>query len=171
MIRLLAGIFSFLSVGFVGVVGGMAALVHLFGADLPSHDELADYQPKMLSRVYSGEGKVIAQYARQNRIFAPIDEVPVLVKNAFISAEDKNFYAHPGVDVVGIAKALVRFGQARASGQSRQLSGASTISQQVVKNFIVGNARSLDRKIREAILAARIDGALTKDQILELYLN
>ncbi|MEL6477438.1 MAG: transglycosylase domain-containing protein, partial [Pseudomonadota bacterium] len=171
MIRLLAGLVSFLSIGFVVFVGGMAGLVHLYGQDLPSHDELVDYQPKMLSRVYSGEGEVIAQYARQKRIFAPIEEVPDLVKDAFISAEDKNFYAHPGVDMVGIAKAIGRFVQAKAKGRDPQLSGASTISQQVMKNFLVGNARSFERKIREAILAVRIDGALSKDQILELYLN
>ena len=171
MIRLFAGLFSFMSIGFFCVVGGMAGLVHIYGQGLPSHDELVNYQPKMLSRVYSGEGKVIAQFARQKRIFAPIDEVPELLKNAFISAEDKNFYSHPGVDAVGIAKAIVRYGQAKARGGDPRLSGASTISQQVMKNFLVGNDRSFERKIKEAILAVRLDGALSKDLILELYIN
>ncbi|MEM7505097.1 MAG: penicillin-binding protein 1A [Pseudomonadota bacterium] len=171
MTRLVAGLFSFFSIAAICVVGGIGALVHLYGQDLPSHDDLVDYQPKMLSRVYSGEGKVIAQFAREKRIFAPIDEVPDLVKNAFISAEDKNFYEHPGVDAVGIAKAFVRYMQAKAKGQDARLSGASTISQQVMKNFLVGNARSFERKIKEAILAVRLDGALSKDHILELYLN
>ncbi|MBY8975768.1 penicillin-binding protein 1A [Rhodobacteraceae bacterium NNCM2] len=171
MIRLLAGLFSFVSIGGIFAVGGLAALVHLYGKDLPSHEELINYQPKMLSRVYSGEGKVIAQYATEKRIFAPIEEIPPLVRNAFISAEDKNFYSHPGIDAVGIGKALVRYGMARSKGQDARLSGASTISQQVMKNFLVGNARSFERKIKEGILAVRLDGALSKDHILELYMN
>ncbi|MEM8791416.1 MAG: penicillin-binding protein 1A [Pseudomonadota bacterium] len=171
MIRLIAGLFSFLSIGAMCSVVGIAALVHLYGKDLPSHDDLVNYQPKMLSRVYSGEGVVIAEFAHEKRIFAPIEEIPPLVKNAFISAEDKNFYEHPGIDAVGIAKAMTRYALARAQGQSVRLSGASTISQQVMKNFLVGNARSFERKIKEGILAVRLDGALSKDHILELYMN
>lgn len=171
MIKLIAGLFSFASVGGMFAVVGLAALVRLYGHDLPSHEELVDYQPKMLSRVYSGEGTVIAQFATEKRIFAPIEEVPPLVKAAFISAEDKNFYQHPGIDALGIAKALTRYAMARSRGQEARLSGASTISQQVMKNFLVGNARSFERKIKEGILAVRLDGALSKDHILELYLN
>ncbi|MBK0397977.1 penicillin-binding protein 1A [Limibaculum sp. M0105] len=171
MIRFFGSIFSALTSAALFAVAGAFALVHLFGNDLPKYDELVNYQPKMLSRVYSGEGKVIAQFATEQRVFVPIDEVPELVKEAFISAEDKNFYLHPGVDAVGIAKAVVRFAQARASGGDTRLSGASTITQQVMKNFLVGNERSVERKIKEAILAVRLDGALSKDQILELYLN
>ncbi|MEM9098902.1 MAG: penicillin-binding protein 1A [Pseudomonadota bacterium] len=171
MIRLIAGLFSFLSIGALGSVIGIGALVHLYGKDLPSHDDLVNYQPKMLSRVYSGEGVVIAEFATEKRIFAPIDEIPSLVKNAFISAEDKNFYKHPGIDALGIAKAMTRYAMGKARGQNVRLSGASTISQQVMKNFLVGNARSFERKIKEGILAVRLDGALSKDHILELYLN
>ncbi|MEM7176260.1 MAG: penicillin-binding protein 1A [Pseudomonadota bacterium] len=171
MIRLFAALFSLMSIGVIFAAGGIAALVHLYGKDLPSHEELINYQPKMLSRVYSGEGIVIAQYATEKRIFAPIEEIPPLVRNAFISAEDKNFYTHPGIDALGIAKAVTRYALARSKGQNPRLSGASTISQQVMKNFLVGNARSFERKIKEGILAVRLDGALTKDHILELYLN
>ncbi|MEM0945218.1 MAG: transglycosylase domain-containing protein, partial [Pseudomonadota bacterium] len=171
MIRLVAGLFSFLSIGAFAGVLGVGALVHIYGQGLPSHQELVDYQPKMLSRVYAGDGRVIAQFARERRLFTPIEEVPPLVRNAFISAEDKNFYQHPGVDGIAIGKAITRFVLAKASGRNPQLAGASGITQQVVKNFLVGNQRALERKVKEAILAVRIDGAFSKDHILELYLN
>jgi penicillin-binding protein 1A len=171
MIRLLASLFGNGAILAIFGVGGALALVQIYGQDLPSSAELERYEPAVLSRVYSGEGAVIAEFAAERRVFAPIEEVPELVKNAFISAEDKNFYTHPGVDALGIVKAVARYGLARAQGRPVRLSGASTITQQVMKNFLVGNARSLERKIKEAILAVRIDGTLTKDEILELYLN
>jgi penicillin-binding protein 1A len=171
MIRLFASFFSNIATAMLFAIGGLAALVQIFGEGLPSYDELRSYQPKMLTRVYSGGGEIIAEFARERRVFVPIDEVPEVVKAAFISAEDKNFYTHPGVDGVAIAKAIGRFGMARAAGQNAQLAGASGITQQVVKNFLVGDERSVERKVREAILAVRVDGALSKDQILELYLN
>jgi membrane carboxypeptidase/penicillin-binding protein len=101
MIRLIGTLFSMLSNGAIFAVGGLAGLVYLYGGDLPAHDELVSYHPKMLSRVYSGEGQVIAEFYTEKRVFVPVDEIPELVKNAFISAEDKNFYTHPGVDAVG----------------------------------------------------------------------
>ncbi len=171
MIRILAGLFSNAATAVVFAFGGIAALVQIYGQGLPSYDELRSYQPKMLTRVYSGEGEIIAEFARERRVFVPIDEVPDLVKGAFVSAEDKNFYVHPGVDATAIGKAIYRFAVAKAAGQDVQLAGASGITQQVVKNFLVGDERSIERKIREAILAVRVDGALSKDQILELYLN
>ncbi|MEM1343439.1 MAG: PBP1A family penicillin-binding protein [Pseudomonadota bacterium] len=171
MTRLFASLFSNACIAGLFAMVAAAALVRMYGAGLPSHEELTDYRPAMLSRVYSGEGKVIAEYARQRRVFAPVEEIPDLVKNAFISAEDKNFYTHTGVDPLGVAKAIARFVQGRAQGRSVRLTGASTITQQVMKNFLVGNARSIERKIKEAVLAVRLDGALSKDQILELYLN
>ncbi|MEM7742983.1 MAG: PBP1A family penicillin-binding protein [Pseudomonadota bacterium] len=171
MIRLIASVFSNMALAAFFVVGGMAALVRVYGADLPTQEKLRDYQPKMLSRVYSGEGQVIAEFARERRVFVPIDEVPPLLIDAFLSAEDKNFYTHPGVDATGIAKAVVRFAQAKLSGRSARLSGASTITQQVVKNFLVGDDRSVERKIKEAILAVKVETAMSKDKILELYLN
>ncbi|MEL6226964.1 MAG: transglycosylase domain-containing protein, partial [Pseudomonadota bacterium] len=135
----------------------MIAIVRAFGSDLPSYDELRNYQPAMLSRVYSGEGEVIAEFARERRVFVPVNEVPELVKQAFISAEDKNFYSHPGIDAGGIAKAIVRFAQARATGRPAQLTGASTITQQVMKNFLLSSERALERKVKEAILAVRVE--------------
>ncbi len=171
MVRLIAMLFSNLAIATIFAFGGFVALVQIYGQGLPSTEELRNYRPNMLSRVYSGKGEVIAEYARERRIFVPIDEVPEIVKQAFISAEDKNFYSHPGVDATGIIKAFVRFGQAKISGRSARLSGASTITQQVMKNFLVGDERSIERKIKEGILAVRVTGTLTKDQILELYLN
>ena len=171
MIRFIGTLFSFVTASAIFALGGVAAMAYVYSRDLPDHADLQDYHPKMLSRVYSGEGAVIAEFYDEKRVFVPIDEVPDLVKNAFISAEDKNFYEHPGVDAVGIAKAVTRYVMARAQGRAARLSGASTITQQVVKNFKVGAERSVERKIKEAILAVRISGALTKDAILELYLN
>ena len=171
MIRLLATLFANAAIAVVPALIGAAALVRVYGEGLPGHEELVDYQPPMLSRVYSGEGRVIAEYARQRRVFAPIEEIPPLVKHAFISAEDKNFHTHPGIDVIGIAKAIGRFAVARAQGRNERLAGASTITQQVVKNFQLDSRREIERKIKEMILAVRYDGVLSKDHILELYLN
>ncbi|GMG84441.1 PBP1A family penicillin-binding protein [Paralimibaculum aggregatum] len=171
MIRLVANLFSNAAIAAVFALVAAAAVVRMYGADLPRHDELVNYQPPMLSRVYNGEGAVIAEYATERRVFAPIEEIPPLVRNAFISAEDKNYYEHPGVDAVGIAKALVRYGVAKAAGRPARLAGASTITQQVMKNFLLDSDREIERKIKEMILAVRLDGALSKDHILELYLN
>ena len=171
MIRLLASLFAFVALSIIFAVGGVAGLVQIYGHDLPSYDELRQYQPKTLTRVYSGTGDVIAEFARERRVFVPIDEVPKLVKQAFISAEDKHFYTHPGIDALAIAKAIGRYAMATVSGRRVQLAGASGITQQVVKNMLVGDERSIERKLREAILAVRVDGTLSKDQILELYLN
>ncbi len=171
MIRFIGSLFSFLSTGVIFAVGGVAGLVYLYGRDLPAHDDLVNYHPKLLTRVYSGEGQVIAEFYREKRIFIPIDEIPDLVKDAFISAEDKNFYSHPGVDAVGIAKAVARYVLAVSAGRPARLSGASTITQQVVKNFKVGRERKFERKIKEAILSVRISEAMSKDLILELYMN
>ncbi|MEM9783982.1 MAG: transglycosylase domain-containing protein, partial [Pseudomonadota bacterium] len=171
MLRFIATVFASGSIALVFAVLGVVGVVEVYGRGLPKGEELSNYAPKLLSRVYSSEGAVIAEYATEQRIFIPIEEVPDLVKHAFISAEDKNFYEHPGIDVTGIAKAMGRFALSRVRGESGRVAGASTITQQVMKNFLLDNERSVERKIREIILASRIDGALTKDQILELYLN
>ncbi|MGF1660680.1 MAG: penicillin-binding protein 1A [Rubrimonas sp.] len=168
--RLIAGIFSLGALIVIAAIGGVGLVVWMYDRDLPSHDSLAAYAPATLSRVYSGEGELIAEFARERRIFTPIDEIPDLVKQAFISAEDKNFYSHPGVDVTGVARAMVANLQALRSGGGR-LQGASTITQQVMKNFLLSSDYSVERKIKEAILSIRIEQALSKDQILELYLN
>ncbi|MDN5567644.1 MAG: PBP1A family penicillin-binding protein [Paracoccus sp. (in: a-proteobacteria)] len=145
-------------------VGG---IFWVYSRDLPSHETLAQYAPKTISRIYSAEGQLIDEFADERRIFVPIDEIPDLVKQAFVSAEDKNFYSHPGYDLRGMLGAAY---QAAASGGSN-VRGASTITQQVMKNFLLSSDRSVERKVKELILASRLEHSLSKDQILELYLN
>ncbi|MAN57545.1 MAG: penicillin-binding protein 1A [Paracoccus sp. (in: a-proteobacteria)] len=145
-------------------VGG---IFWVYSRDLPSYETLAQYSPKTISRIYSGEGRLIDEFAEERRIFVPVEEIPVLVKEAFISAEDKNFYVHPGYDIRGIVGAA--FEAARTGG--RELRGASTITQQVMKNFLLSSDRSVERKVKELILASRLERSLSKDKILELYLN
>ncbi|MCW2307418.1 penicillin-binding protein 1A [Rhodobium gokarnense] len=137
--------------------------------DLPDYTALKKYEPPVMTRVHASDGSLIAEYARERRLFLPIQAVPDLVKNAFLAAEDKNFYSHPGVDMMGIARAVVT--NIKNRGSNRRMVGASTITQQVAKNFLLSNEYSYERKIREAILALRIEQAFTKDEILELYLN
>ncbi|MXU65787.1 PBP1A family penicillin-binding protein [Rhodobacteraceae bacterium KN286] len=137
----------------------------MYGRDLPSHEQLAEYAPANLSRVYSREGRVVDEFATQRRMYTPPDEIPPLVKHAFISAEDKNFYTHVGFDIVGIGKAVVD------AAQGQRLRGASTITQQVMKNFLLTGDRKMERKIKEIILATRLEQTLDKEQILALYLN
>ncbi|MGO4854502.1 penicillin-binding protein 1A [Phaeovulum sp. W22_SRMD_FR3] len=151
------------------VIGALAlgAIFWMYSRNLPSHEQLAQYAPKTISRIYSGEGKLIDEFAEERRLFQPIDEIPDLVKEAFISAEDKHFYTHKGYDAMGMIKAVV---QAAQSG-GENLRGASTITQQVMKNFLLSSDRSVERKIKELILATRLEQSLSKDRILELYLN
>jgi penicillin-binding protein 1A len=137
----------------------------MYGRDLPSHESLAQYTPPTISRIYSGQGRLIDEFAKERRIFTPIDEIPDVVKYAFVSAEDKNFYSHHGYDPLGIIKAAID------AAQGGRLRGASTITQQVMKNFLLDGDRSAERKIKEIILASRLEETLSKDKILELYLN
>ncbi|WP_428485013.1 penicillin-binding protein 1A [Rhodopila sp.] len=155
----------------VGVAGGIGAWVvyHHFSADLPDVDGLRNYQPPVMSRVYAGDSRLLAELASERRIFVPVAAIPQIVRQAFISAEDQNFYTHRGIDVMAIARAGV-FDLAHF-GQGRRPIGASTITQQVAKNMLLDSEVSLGRKIREAILAMRIEENLSKDRILELYLN
>nr|WP_249200241.1 PBP1A family penicillin-binding protein [Thetidibacter halocola] len=145
----------------------IGAVFWMYGRDLPSHESLAQYTPPTISRIYSTEGQVIDEFAKERRLFTPADQIPDLVKQAFISAEDKNFYVHQGYDPRGIAAAVVDAVRSRG----RDVRGASTITQQVMKNFLLSGDRQAERKIKEIILAARVEGALSKEKILELYLN
>ncbi|MFC3169270.1 penicillin-binding protein 1A [Paracoccus fontiphilus] len=145
----------------------LGAIFWIYSRDLPSHETLAQYTPKTISRIYSGEGMLIDEFAEERRLFVPIEEIPDLVKHAFISAEDKNFYNHPGYDVRGIIGAAYQAVASRGSS----VRGASTITQQVMKNFLLSSDRSVERKVKELILASRLERTLSKDQILELYLN
>jgi penicillin-binding protein 1A len=145
----------------------IGAVFWIYGRDLPSHESLAQYQPPTISRIYSGEGQLIDEFAEERRLFTPSEEIPVLVKQAFISAEDKNFYTHKGYDARGIAAAAIEAVRSRGSN----VRGASTITQQVMKNFLLSGDRRAARKIKEIILATRLEETLSKDKILELYLN
>ncbi|OUV61285.1 MAG: penicillin-binding protein [Candidatus Pelagibacter sp. TMED128] len=140
-----------------------------FSIGLPDYKKLSNYQPQISSRVYSSDGKLIAEYAIEKRLFIPIDSVPKNVINSFLSAEDKNFFNHPGVDAKGIVRAFIK--NLKNISQNKRLEGASTITQQVAKNFLLTNEVSINRKIKEAILAFRIERAYSKERILELYLN
>jgi len=160
-------IFSTITLGVAMVALTIGAVFWIYGRDLPSHESLAQYQPPTISRIYSGEGRLIDEFAKERRLFTPSEEVPDLVKQAFISAEDKNFYSHKGYDARGIAAAFVEAVRSRGSN----VRGASTITQQVMKNFLLSGDRKAARKIKEIILATRLEETLDKDQILELYLN
>ena len=140
-----------------------------FSIGLPDYKKLSNYQPPISSRVYSEDGKLIAEYALQKRLFVPYDSIPEKVINSFLSAEDKNFFNHPGVDAKGILRAIIK--NLKNISQNKRLEGASTITQQVAKNFLLNNEVSMKRKIKEAILAFRIERAYSKERILELYLN
>ena len=140
-----------------------------FSSDLPDYKILAKYKPPISSRVHSGEGNLIAEYALQKRFFIPFDSVPKKVVYSFLSAEDKNFFSHPGIDAKSITRAIIK--NLKNIFSNKRLEGASTITQQVAKNFLLTNEVSIKRKIKEAILAFRIERALSKKRILELYLN
>jgi len=150
--------------------GTIIYLFYLYSADLPDYKALAKYDPPVVTRFYSADGKLLEEYAKEHRLFVPIKAMPKQLINAFISAEDKNFYEHPGIDITSIMRAGLQNAASYAQNK-RGLYGGSTITQQVVKNFLVGNERSIARKVKEAILAFRISAAFSKDQIMELYLN
>jgi len=167
ILSLFGTVFSLITL--VVVIFGLSigAVLHIYGKDLPSHESLANYTPPTISRIYSSEGRIIDEFARERRLFTPAEDIPDLVKQAFISAEDKNFYTHGGYDALGIASAIVDAVKSRG----RNVRGASTITQQVMKNFLLSGDRQLERKIKEIILATRIEETLSKEKILELYLN
>ncbi len=172
MRRLTKVFFWLLGIGLVCVVlagGGLVYGLYHYGRDLPKHKALADYDPAMVTRVHAGDGQLMTEYATENRVYVPLSAIPDKLIGAFLSAEDKTFYEHPGVDPMGIINAVVI--NLRNLGGNRRPVGASTITQQVAKNFLLTNEVSIDRKIKEAILAFRIEEAYSKDRILELYLN
>ena len=160
-------IFTFITLGVIGLAVGIGGVFWVYGRDLPSHASLAQYQPPIISRIYSSEGHLIDEFARERRLFTAAEDIPTLVKHAFISAEDKNFYTHPGYDLRGIVSAVVD--AARSGG--KRVRGASTIPQQVMKNFLLDGSRRAERKVKEIILATRVENTLSKEKILELYLN
>ena len=140
-----------------------------FSSELPDYKILSNYKPPISSRVHSGDGQLIAEYALQKRLFIPYDSIPKKIIYSFLSAEDKNFFSHPGVDAKSITRAIIK--NVKNFFSTKRLEGASTITQQVAKNFLLTNKVSLKRKIKEAILAFRIERAYSKERIMELYLN
>jgi penicillin-binding protein 1A len=159
--------FLFATGTIIAVLGAAAAGVVIwhYQQDLPDTAQLQKYEPPVMTRVHAGDGSILAEYARERRLYLPSSAIPAMVKQAFISAEDKNFYTHGGIDPEGIARAVVIL------FQGRRMQGASTITQQVAKNFLLTNERSFERKIREVLVAFRIEAAYSKERILELYLN
>ncbi len=169
LIRFLGFLFAAGSLVFLVAVAAVAGLLYHFSKDLPDYSQLQDYEPPVMTRVHAADGELLAEYAKERRLYLPIQAVPKLVTNAFISAEDKNFYEHAGLDFNGIARAGWLYLQ--NLGTNKRPQGASTITQQVAKNFLLTNEVSFARKIKEALLALKIERTYTKDKILELYLN
>ena len=171
MFRLLGWLFGFCM--FVALAGVAVAAVYLatVSAQLPDYTVLKDYQPPVTTRVHAADGTLLAEYARERRLFQPIETVPPLLVNAFLSAEDKDFYTHNGIAIDGIVRALRDNVMARMDGNNSIQGGGSSITQQVAKNFLLTSEQTWDRKIQEAILALRIESTFPKDKILELYLN
>ena len=169
VLRFLGFLFAAGTIVFVVGVAAAAGLLWHFSKDLPDYSQLQDYEPPVMTRVHAADGSLVAEYARERRLYIPIQAVPKLVVSAFLSAEDKNFYEHGGLDFTGIARAGVVYLQ--NYGSSRRPQGASTITQQVAKNFLLTNELSMSRKVKEALLALKIERTYSKEKILELYLN
>ena len=168
--RMLARFFGFLfatgAIVFVLGSASFALLLWHYQQDLPDTAQLQKYEPPVMTRVHAGDGSILAEYSRERRLYLPSSAIPPMVKQAFLSAEDKNFYTHGGIDPEGIARAILILVQG-----GKRVQGASTITQQVAKNFLLTNERSFERKIREMLLSFRIEATYSKERILELYLN
>lgn len=147
--------------------GTVAGLFWHFSHGLPDHKQLADYQPATVSRLYAADGRLLAEYAHEKRVFVPVAAMPKRVLQAFVAAEDQRFFSHPGIDVIGVVRAAI----SNVTNPGKKMEGASGITQQVAKNFLLTNQATLSRKIREAILSFRIEETYSKERILELYLN
>ncbi|MEX0841359.1 MAG: penicillin-binding protein 1A [Xanthobacteraceae bacterium] len=171
MFRFIGLLFTAGTILFLIGVAATAGLMWHFSRDLPDYSQLQDYEPPVMTRVHAADGALVAEYATERRLYIPIQAVPKSVINAFLAAEDKNFYDHGGLDFAGIARASILYVQNYMAGGNRRPQGASTITQQVAKNFLLTNEISFERKAKEALLAMKIERAYSKDKILELYLN
>jgi penicillin-binding protein 1A len=160
-------VLAFISASLIVGTGTVAGLFWHFSHGLPDHKQLADYQPATVSRLYAADGRLLAEYAKEKRVFVPVAAMPKRVLQAFVAAEDQRFFSHPGVDVIGVIRAVI----ANITHPGSRPEGASGITQQVAKNFLLSNQATLSRKIREALLAVRIEKTYSKQRILELYLN
>ncbi|HEY8136539.1 MAG TPA: transglycosylase domain-containing protein, partial [Methylocystis sp.] len=166
LVRFLGFLFATGTIVFLIGAVVVAGVVFYYDKDLPDTAQLRNYEPPVTTRIHAGDGSILAEYSHERRLFLPSSAIPPMLKQAFISAEDKNFYTHNGIDPEGVGRALMVIAQG-----GRHVQGASTITQQVAKNFLVGNERSIERKIREALISFRIEAAYSKERILELYLN
>ena len=163
----LGGIFTTITLGALFGALAVGGVFWMYSSDLPSNASLAQYTPPTISRIYSGEGRIIDEFSRERRLFVPSEDIPDLVKQAFVSAEDKHFYTHKGYDVTSM---IAAFRDAVIS-RGKNVRGASTITQQVMKNFLLDGSRNVERKVKEIILASRLEKTFSKEKILELYLN
>jgi penicillin-binding protein 1A len=171
MLRFLGWLFTVAFMIVIGMAGVALFVIWDVSKELPDYKQLAAYEPPVMTRMHAADGSLLAEYAEQRRLFMPIDQIPKKLVEAYISAEDKTFYTHAGLDWRGIAAAGLRYVQVKIMGQRGQIVGASTITQQVAKNFLLSNEQTLTRKLKEALVVQRIEAAFSKDQILELYLN
>src|ERR1700691_2531141 len=169
LLRFLGFLFAAGTILFIVGVAATAGLLWHFSKGLPDYSQLQDYEPPVMTRVHAADGSLLAEYAKERRLYLPIQAIPKLVTNAFVAAEDKKFHYHPGIDNYSIPPAGIFYVENYGSGRHPQ--GASTITQQVAKNFLLNNKVSFERKIKEALLALRIERTYSKEKILELYLN
>ena len=169
VLRILAILFGAGAIATVAVAVVVLVYLAQVNAKLPDYTALQNYEPPVTTRIHAGDGTLIAEFAKENRLFVPIDEMPDDVKNAFLAAEDSGFYEHGGIDFRGIARAAIA--NVGHFMNNRRLEGGSTITQQVAKNFLLSSDQRIERKVKEALIARRIESAFTKDEILELYLN
>jgi len=169
MIRLLGYFFGVGVMLALAAAAGVAIYISSLVKDLPDYEVLAKYEPPVTTRIHASDGSLMAEFAHERRLYIPIQAIPDRVKAAFLSAEDKNFYSHPGIDPIGLVRAVIT--NAQNLGTGRRPVGASTITQQVAKNFLLSSDQTIERKVREMLLAFRIERAYSKDRILELYLN
>ena len=169
MISLIKKILIFFSLISIGLIFSVISILWIYSNKLPDYKYLKSYKPSVSSKLYAGNGELVSDFSAEKRIFVPFSAIPEKVINSFLSAEDKNFFKHPGVDAKGVIRAFKN--NIYNVLKSKRLEGASTITQQVAKNFLLTNEVSIDRKIKEAILAFRIERSLSKERILELYLN
>lgn len=169
ILRIFGWLFAAGAIAFVIGAAVAGGLIWHYSQDLPDYAQLRNYEPPVMTRVHAGDGSLIAEYARERRLYLPIQAVPKLVVDAYISAEDKNFYKHMGVDPEGLVRAAISNYRNRAANRRPQ--GASTITQQVAKNFFLSPEQSIERKIREALVALKLEATYSKDKILELYVN
>ncbi|MCA0202546.1 MAG: penicillin-binding protein 1A [Proteobacteria bacterium] len=171
MTRWLMAGFLVLMIGVFAAGAGAIFVFYHFGKGLPDYRQLATYNPPVMTRVYAGDGRLITEYAVEGRVFVPLEAIPRRVINAVVASEDQRFWSHPGVDPIGLTRAVFAAVGQKLIGSDRRMAGASSITQQVAQMFLIGREYSIDRKVREAVLSFRIEQAYTKEHIMELYLN